>query len=43
MGRQNRGVGTEAKIGRNKEGEGAEQTETDGGSKEREQTGRDDC
>lgn len=43
MGAQNRGVGKEAKIGGNKEGEGAKQTETDGRSKEREGRKRDDC
>lgn len=36
MGGENRGVGREAKIGGNKEAEGAKQTETDGRSKERE-------
>lgn len=43
MGGQNRGAGREAKIGGNKEGEGARQTETDGRSKERERRRRDDC
>lgn len=42
-GGENRRVGKEAKIGGNKEGEGAKQTETDGRSKEREGRKRDDC
>lgn len=36
VGGENRGAGKEAKIGGNKEAEGAKQTETDGWSKERE-------
>lgn len=43
MGGGNRGVSKEAKIGGNKEGEGAKQTETDGRSKERDGRKRDDC
>lgn len=43
VGGHNRGAGREAKIGGNKEGERAKQTETDGWSKEREQRRRDDC
>lgn len=43
MGEENTRVSKEAKIGGNKEGEGAKQTETDGRSKDREGRKRDDC